>query len=285
MTDEQFVQDVGTADFQQAVIEQSRKRPVVVDFWASWCGPCRMLGPILEKLAAEFQGDFLLAKVDTDANPELAQQFRIRSIPNVKVFKDGRMVDEMAGALPEAEVRDFLRRYCPSAADRKFEEGMALANRGANARAVFEEALQLDPSHGGALIELGKVLMSEGELESAARLWERVPYSSPFADQASKLKKLLQFREVCRKAGAAMASAEKAAADPEDLAARYAHGCCLAASGDYRGALQEFLHVVQRDKDFQDQAARKAMISVFAIAGERSELTEEYRKRLAMALF
>jgi putative thioredoxin len=279
------VRDVGAADFQQSVVEESRQRPVVADFWASWCGPCLALGPVLEKLASEFQGGFLLAKIDVDANPELASQFGIRSIPNVKVFKDGRVVDEMAGALPESQVRDFLHRHCPSEADRRFESAMKQLSAGVAVRPELEAVLQLDPAHAGALVELARLLLAEGDLKGAQALLDRVPYLSPLADQAARLKEGLAFHEICAREGGPMVCTERARLNAADLQARYANGCCLAAAGRYREALEEFLAVVLRDKNYLDGTARKAMLAVFSIVGERSEMADEYRKKLAMALY
>ena len=281
------VKDVELAQFRQAVLEESRRRPVVVDFWAPWCGPCRILGPILEKLAAELGGDFLLAKVNTEDNRELAEQFGIRSIPNVKIFRDGEVVDEFIGVIPEAQARALLRRHCPSPADRKFAEGSALLDQGQpeKARLMFEETLQLEPSHAAALLGLGNLLAARGDYMGATALWERIPASSPLADQAETLKQSLQFQVACDDAGGAAACAARAASEPENLDARYFNGCCLAAAGELRAALEEFLFVVARNRNFRDQAARKAMLTIFAQAGGRSELAEEFRKRLALVLF
>ena len=143
------VKDVGIQDFDQSVIDESFRRPVVVDFWAPWCGPCRILGPVLERLAEEFKGDFLLAKVNTEENPEIAQGFGIRSIPNVKVFKGGAVVDEFMGAISEGEARHFLRRHCPSDADRKYAEGLACLDLG--------QAQERRERQGGLTIGLGAV--------------------------------------------------------------------------------------------------------------------------------
>lgn len=281
------VKNVGLEDFEGAVIEESRRRPVAVDFWAPWCGPCRILGPILEKLAAEFAGDFLLAKVNTETNPELAGYFQIRSIPNVKMFVNGRVVDEITGAVPEREVRDFLRLHCPSAADRKHAEGIQLLEKGQldEARAAFEAALEQDLSHAAALLELGKLSATAGDTNSAISFWDRIPVSSPLREHAETLKKSVQFQIVCAQAGGPEVCAQRATAEADNLEARYAQGCCQAAAGNYRAALEEFLIVVSRDKHFREQAARKAMLTLFALVGERSDLADEYRKRLAMVLF
>jgi putative thioredoxin len=281
------VVDVATSDFQASVVEESRRRPVVVDFWASWCGPCRILGPILEKLAGEFSGAFLLAKIDTEANPELATQYRIQSIPNVKVFRDGELTDEFFGALPEDEVRSFLKRHCPSAADLKFETAVQELHAGRVEQAVdlLRQTLQEDPLHTPALFELGRALAIEGKTEEARQHWDRIPVSSDQWEQAQTMKRVLDFEAVCDSERSPADWAAFAAAQPENLEARYGHGCCLALEGEYRPALEEFLFVVSRDKSYNEQAARKAMLTIFTLAGERSELSEEFRKRLAQVLF
>jgi putative thioredoxin len=281
------VRDVQLSDFQKSVIDESFKRPVAVDFWATWCGPCRVLSPVLERLADEFGGDFLLAKVNTEENPELAEHFAIRSIPNVKLFKNGTVVDEFMGAVSESKARSFLRKHCPTAADRKYSQGLALLERRLpdEAQREFESALELDSSHGGALVELGKMRATAGDTAGAESFWNRVSISSPASGQAQQLKQSLEFQVVCTRNGGPEAAAALAAAEPANLEARYAHACCLVVAGDFRGALEEFLSVLSRDKNFQDQTARKAMLTVFALVGERSDLAEEYRKRLAQVLF
>ena len=154
-----------------------------------------------------------------------------------------------------------------------------------DARRTFEEGLRADPSHGGALLELGKILAAAGNAAAAASLWDRIPSGSPQREEVESLKSALEFQVICGQNGGLGACAARAAAEPENLEARYAHGCCLAAGGDYRGALEEFLFVVTRNRNFREEAARKAMLTVFALSGGRSDLAEEYRKRLAMVLF
>ena len=246
-----------------------------------------VLSPVLERLADEFAGDFLLAKVNTEENPELAEHFAIRSIPNVKLFKNGTVVDEFMGAVSESRARSFLRKHCPTAADRSHAHGLALLDqqRPAEAQREFESALELDSSHGGALVELGKLRAAARDMAGAESFWDRVPASSPAWGQAQQLKRSLEFQSICAQSGGPEAAAARAAAEPANLEARYAHACCLVAAGEFRTALEEFLSILTRDKNFQDQAARKAMLTVFGLVGERSDLAEEYRKRLALVLF
>ncbi len=287
MAETEHVRDVDAGDFEQAVLAESRMRPVVVDFWATWCAPCRFLTPVLEKLAEEFGGEFLLAKINADSNPEIADEFHVRSIPNVKVFMNGRVVDELLGAVPEDQARNFLRRHCPTAADRKFAEAREQLNAGSpeKARALLTEALKLDGSHASALIEMGKLMASDGNSNEAVAHWDRVPASSALWDHAQALKQSLRLQMECRSHGGPARCSRVAEEEPENLEARFAHGCCLASEGEYRQAFEEFLFVIRRDRNFRDESARKAMLTVFLLAGERSALTEEYRKKLALVLF
>ncbi len=287
MSESKLVVDADSKNFESIVIEESWRRPVVVDFWAAWCAPCRMLGPVLEKLAAEYEGSFLLAKLDSDANLQLSERYGIRSIPNVKVFKDGAVVDEFVGVIPEAELRAFLRRHCPTEADRHLQEAMLelKMSRKERARTLLEKAIEADPIHGGALLELGRLCALEGDLAGAQSYLDRIPGASPLWEQAQTLKEVFELQRTCRAGGGPGVWAQKVLAEPDDLEARFGHGCCQIVSGNYRKALDEFLYIVSREKDFRDQAARKAMLTVFKLIGDRSELAEEYRKRLALVLY
>jgi len=286
-----FVRDVLDDDFESAVLRESLRRPVVVDFWAAWCAPCRQLGPLLERLAAEHAGAFLLAKVDVDAAPRTAGALQIRSIPTVLGFKDGRIVQEFVGAQPEAAVRRFLEALLPSEADRLAEEGAELAGRGHTnaAEERFRAALAQDARHARALVGLARALgerNDEAARSEALALLERVTGASELEAEAERLAAELRTRAAAAGAGADEAPLRaRLAANPRDLAARIALGRALAARGAYEEALGEWLAAVRQDPKYEDEAARKAIVDVFALLGSDHPLTQRFRSELARALF
>lgn len=249
------------SDFETAVLEESKTRPVVVDFWAAWCGPCRVLGPILEKVAGEKSGEFLLAKLDVDANPMVASMFGVQGIPNVKAFHDGRLVDEFVGAYPEDFVRPWIDALMPTEADRAAAEALADEESGdlAGAEERYRAALEKEPGNAEALLGLARVLLESGDLDGA--------------EEAAK--PLLPDGEAER----VLASVRLArwAADGEGPLARAKR---LAAHGEWRDALDGALAVVSEEQD-----ARAVMLDMFRVLGDEDPLTREFRAKLAAALF
>ncbi len=288
-TSDAFVVDVGDADFEQAVLDRSVEVPVVVDFWAPWCGPCRTLGPVLERLAAEHAGAFVLAKVNVDEAQQVAGAFQVRSIPAVKAFRDGRVVSEFVGAQPESAVRRFLDGLLPTEADRLVAEAADLASRGHEnaAEERLRTALALEGRNEGALVSLAQLLSGRGETAEAAQLLERVLPGGPFAQRAERLAASLRTRAAAPAPADTDLDALRArvAAAPDDLAARLELGRALSAAGRYDDALSELLMVVRRDPKFEDEAARKAMLDIFSVLGAEDPRVGSYRAQLARALF
>jgi putative thioredoxin len=273
--------DVAEADFDREVVERSTTTPVVVDFWAPWCGPCRTLGPILERLAEEHAGAVVLAKVNVDEAPNLAARYRVQSIPAVKGFRDGELVAEFVGAQPESVVREFLTSLLPTDADRLVTDAVDLP--AADAEARLREALDLEPRHERALLQLARRLSERGADADALDLLGRVLPHGPVAAEADRLAAILRTR--LEGAGDEAALRARVGADPDDLRSRLDLGRALAARGRYEAALDELLDVVRRDVDFDDQAARKTMLDIFEVLGPHDMLTQRFRSALAQLLF
>jgi putative thioredoxin len=282
MATEQTVHDVTDVTFQTAVIEESKTRPVVVDFWAPWCGPCRILGPIIERVAEEFAGDVVLLKLNVDDNQQSAMQYRVQGIPAVKAFRDGRVVNEFTGALPEPQVRAFFQSLAPTAADRAATEAEQLLTSGdvAGAEARFNEILAETPDDPKAVIGLANILANRDELEDAENLLKRIP-----ADRQAKVMRHQLFLERYARKHVGEDLHGEAIANPRDPRTRYRWGLMLAAGGDYIGALGELLESVRYDKTWEDGAARKSMLAIFEILGMDSTITRDYQRRLENVLF
>lgn len=279
--------EVNDRYFEQTVIEQSRRVPVVVDFWAPWCGPCRMIGPVLERLAAEANGAWILAKLNVDNNPRTSSRYGIQGIPAVKGFRNGQVVSEFVGAVPEPQIRRFIDQLVPSAADSMAAEAQRLQAQGDLARAAtgYRRALQSDGSHAAALLGLGRVLFQQDQYAEALATLQRVPFGKPERPEAESWIAKASFRQQAALSGGEVEARRRLAASPDDLDARLALAAALAAKGSYREALEGYLEVVRRDRSAFRNQARQATLSLFVLLGEEHELTREYRPQLAMLLF
>jgi len=284
---ESKVLDVSSATFAQEVLARSQELPVVVDFWAPWCAPCRMLGPILERLAREASGSWRLVKVNVDESPDLAARYGVQGIPAVKAFRDGRVAAEFVGAQPEPNVRRFLSRIAPPPGNRLVQQARSRATAGAldEAEALYRQALTAEPANTDALLGLAEVLAVRGRIEEAGRLLDRLPPEAAVTPQAARLRARLNFQLEASRLEDEAASRKRLAADPGDLDARWALATRLAAQGRYEEALQQYLDLLRGDRNYRNGAARKAMLAIFDLLGQDSPLTREYRSRLANVLY
>ena len=278
----QWTIDVNEENFEAEVLERSTEVPVIVDFWAEWCGPCKQLSP---QLADEYSGEFILAKVNVDENQGLAGAFGIQGIPAVKLFKDGELASEFTGALPEPMLREFLSKFLPTAADKQAQEGQALEESGKtdDAKALYQEILAADPNHAKALLGLGRLAMNEGAADAALEYLDKIPIATDERKEADRLIARLNLQSGAAENETALR--EKAKAEPNNVAARFELAQALAATEKYEEALKEFLAIVKTDRAFQDDGARKAMIQIFEVLGSEDPLTDKYRSELAAALF
>ena len=273
--------DVGLADFPQHVLDESKHRPVVVDFWAPWCGPCKSLKPVLEKLAAEYGGKFLLAKINSDENQALAARYGVRGIPSVKAFVDGEPVDEFSGALPEGEVRAFLDRLIPSPAEGLRAQAAELRLAGDLTAALqrLAEASEVDPNHIGVRLDAAEIMLDLNEADEARRLLASVPDDAD--PRVPQLKARLQFMGTAGEDEAALSA--RVAANENDLEARLKLANLLVAAGQHEAGMDQLLEIVRRDRGFGDDIGRKTLLSVFDLLGG-GELVSRYRRMLASAL-
>ncbi|MDB5058426.1 MAG: thioredoxin [Chloroflexi bacterium] len=274
------------AEFEDRVISRSKTVPVVVDFWAPWCQPCLMLGPVLERLASPANGAWELVKVDIDREPELARRFRVQSIPAVKGFRDGTVAAEFLGVQPERNIRAFLDKLVPSGADVLVSEANARAGGGddAGAEPLFRQALAEQPDHAKGLLGLGLLLMRSGRYDDAARSLETIPPATAEGREARPTLGRLRFTSEAASLPPPETDAAALSANPDDLDARWASAVRAAAEADYRTALENFLRITQDNRRFRDDGGRRKMLDIFEILGPDNALSMEYRPQLAAAL-
>ncbi len=285
-----LIKDATDASFMADVVEASKTTPVIVDFWATWCGPCRQLGPALEKAVGAGKGKVRLVKVDIDANPAYAGQLRVQSIPAVFAFVDGRPVDGFMGALPDSQVKAFVDKVAklgkggPSPADELLEmakESLALGDMGGAAQA-YAQILQMDPGHVKAIGGMARLYQQAGDLERAAEVLALAPPDAKDAD-IDAVRAALALAEAAPSETAAFET--RLAADPDDHEARIELAKALAASGHFNAAVDELIEAIRRDRAWNDEAARKQLLTVFEAAGAMSDAAKQGRRKLSAILF
>jgi putative thioredoxin len=283
MRDTSHNYDVSEPEFAARVLEASKQVPVLVDFWAEWCGPCKMLAPTLTRLADAYNGRFMLAKVNTDEEPRLAREYGVRALPTVKVFKDGRVVDEFMGVLPESAVRAVIERHVEHESDKLRRQAEASLEAGdtATARRLLEEAAELDPDNPAVKIATAKMLMFTGAADRAQFILQSLPVDVSMNPEVKRLQAQIGFAQVASTAAFDDSELERiVSTDPKDLQARYRLSAKKVLRGDYEGALEQLFEILRQDRSFEDDAGRRGMLSVFEILGGSGELVSRYRAKM-----
>lgn len=273
-------------NFEKDVVERSLQVPVVIDFWATWCGPCQELGPTLEKLTRDFNGKFLLLKVDVDKQPEIAGWFGVQQIPAVFAVVNGQPVDQFMGNLPEDQVREWVQRFLPSPAESLFKEAQALeATQATDAEAKYRAALELQPDFPQASIGLARTLTALHRDGDAWEIIDALDARGYLEPEAQQVKTELELRAAALESGGVGAARAAVEADPQNLDLRIQLADALAAAHAYPEALEMLLDLVKNHKATMGEKAKATMVQIFTVLGASSELAQQYRRKLSTALY
>ena len=286
MSDLPHVFDATTETFEAQVLQKSLETPVLVDFWATWCGPCKTLGPILEKLAGEYHGAFELAKVDVDKEQQIAAAFQIRSVPTVFLVKGGQIVDGFPGALPEGQLREFLAQHGVTPLDAPADDASAepVPLDPQTQVTALREAIAAEPDTDELKLDLALALITTGATAEAGQLLDALPANLSTDDRAVRARARLDFGNALACAPAADALAARVQADDNDVEARHLLGIHHLLGGQDEAALEQFIEMLRIDRNFRDGQPRKALIDAFRVI-EDEDLVGRYRRRMAALLF
>ncbi len=286
-----LIKDSDTANFAADVLDASRDLPVIVDFWAPWCGPCKTLGPALEKVVQQAGGAVKLVKIDVDQNQELAAQLRVQSIPAVFAFYQGQPVDGFAGALPESQLKEFVRRLTQrtggSPLDDALEQAQAAFDAGdfTGASQIYAQVLQVDEENVAAIGGLAQCLIQDGEHDHARQMLEGLSDELKGKAEIASALAALDLAEQAENVGDMAPFQTRIDADPNDHEARYELAQGLAAMGKREEAVDHLLEIIRRDRNWNDEAARKHLLTLFEAFGLTDPLTMDARRRLSAILF
>ncbi len=272
-----FIINVSEADFEYEVLAYSQQAPVVVDFWAEWCAPCRTLGPLLERLAQEGQGSFRLAKVNVDDNPNLALRYGVHGIPAVKAFRDGKMVAEFTGVQPEPRLREFLRALAPSKSDLALEKGHSLLamRQSLQAETAFRAVIKEFPENPVAQLGLAKSLLLQGESQESSQILSRFPASREYAAAQTLLPLSLALSDLD----------QDRLKDDDPLDPAFNQALRLVKRGNIEAAMDGLLDILRENKHYADGRARLTLVALLELFGENNPVTRQYRAELASVLF
>jgi putative thioredoxin len=262
-------------NFQKDVIEKSFDKPVLVDFWAEWCAPCKMIGPILEKLAEVNKDNWVLVKVDTDKNQEVATKYGVRGIPNVKLFRNGEVINEFTGALPESAIKDWLKKSIPSKFADQIEHAKVILNNGdvVTAKAILEDIHKGDMNNSEVKVLLAKLLLFE-DIKEAKRLVENVDGNLDNIELAEAITILAELLQ-----------REQSSFGDSEVRKKYLSAIGDTRKKDFDSALTKFIEIIRQDRSYDDDGARKACIAIFKFLGEENEITLKHRKEFGSALY
>ena len=279
--------DTTLSSFERDVIEASMEVPVIVDFWAPWCEPCKVLGPLMERLEREYGGRFKLVNVNSDTNPELVSSFSLTSIPYAIAFVDGNAVAQFMGAQPEAFVRAFLDRLIPNPADIEHRAAREALAKGqvAIAEDYLKNEIALDPAHAAARLDLAWVLLERGETAAARTHFDTLSARAQEQSSYEKVRARLEVSETAASLPTIDLLARRIRLDDTDLDARLQLSELLVAKGDYGPAMHQLLEIMKRDRRYRDDVARRKLLEVFDLAASEPELVREYRSKLSNLLY
>lgn len=282
-----YVFEADQESFQRLVVEKSFQAPVLVDFWASWCAPCQMLTPILHKLAEEYAGKFLLVTVNTDEERQLALEHGIRSLPTVRLFRNGGVTEEFFGVQPEATLRALIDAYVDRPSDELRVQAQALRDRGDTLGAIslLEDALAADPDNDRIHLELVPLLIEHDRFDQAERVLKGLPSSRQLDADVTRAFAQLNFARLAKGAPSPEILEQQVKDNPKNCEARYQLSAIKALRGDYEGAMEQLLEILQRDRGFREDAGRKGLVALFELLGSEGPLVNRYRGLMASALY
>ena len=282
MSDSPFIHNVGVENFQALVLENSFQQPVLVDFWADWCQPCKTVMPMLAKLADEYGGKFHLAKVDTEAEQQIAAHFQIKSLPTMKLFVNGQQVDERTGALPESEIRAFIDKYLTSESDELMAAARQASQEGRTQDALdmMNQALAKDPDNADLKIDIAQMVMMQGDNAGALALLDSLDEEGRKKELAIKLRAEIEMAEKLKDLPPIEEIEQKLAANPDDLEALMDKSNHFTAMGEYDQAMQCLLRVMILDRQFKDDAGRQGLLALFDLLGGEHPTVQKYRRKM-----
>lgn len=281
-----WILDGAEATFEKDIIERSKELPVVVDFWATWCGPCKQLGPVLESLAREYDGKFVLVKVDVDQNPGIAQAFGVQSIPHVFALRNGQLVNQFVGVLPEPQIREWLDQLQPSPLETLLKEAQALeATDLAASEEKYREALAMAPGEDAIKIQIARILLKQHRDADSRKVLDELEARGYLEPDAENIKAELDLRAAAAEAGGVAECRAAVAANPNDPALKLKLAEAQAAVQQYPEALESLLELVKNNSGEIREQAKATMVNVFQLLGPESELMRTYRRKLSTALY